>query len=376
MSEARSYGRRGRGWWLAALVLALMAMLVLAPAARADSPKPKYLRDLERPYNAGDWTLQCDSSRLCQIVGVVKPPRSGKGLRVVVMIRRGIAPGAAPTLRLAFIDPIGFLGGEISTETWRLYSRGLAKMPPPLRLGLGPIESDGGYSAQPAQALRIVDALQRWPGAIISDRGRLIARMPRGNLARLLRKMDRLQHPPKPRLTAQEAATWLKPYHYVVERSGPADRAVPDLVLLSCDTRTYANEPRGVRFGTSHYLWTASCPEGTKVFLQQQGKDPVKFDLRDEQGKIRPHDHAAVNAASLLELTLPRKGKALCGRYLKFGFSGGAFVMIEDRRYDRCRMVPYDFWPVVWSPTSWRYSDAPPLNEGNAPPTIEGVSTP
>lgn len=363
---------------LAAFTLALVGCLLMATAAqaKADNAKPKYLRDLERPYNAGDWTLQCDSSRLCQIIGVVKPPRSGKGLRAVVMIRRGIAPGAAPSLRIAFIDPIGFLGGEVSTETWRLYARGLPKMPPPLRLGLGTIEGDGGYRAEPAQAQRLLGALQRWPGSVISDRGRTIARMPRGNLSRLLRKMDRLQHPSKPRLSAAEEATWLKQYHYVVQRSAPADMAVPDMVLLSCDTRTYVNEPRGVRFGTSHYLWTASCPEGTKVFLQKEGKDPVKFDLRDEQGKIRPHDHAEFNAASLLELSLPRKGNALCGRYLKFGFSGGTFVMIEDRRYDRCRMVPPEFWPLVWHPTSWRYSDAPPSNGGNAPPANEGVSKP
>jgi hypothetical protein len=354
-----SAGRRRKpGNSVAALVLALCGVLFMASAARADNAKPKYLRDLERPYNAGDWTLQCDSSRLCQIIGVVKPPKSGQGLRAVVMIRRGIAPGASPTLRIAFIDPIGFLGGEQSTETWRLYSRGLAKMPPPLRLGLGSIEGDGGYRAEPAQSQRLLGALQRWPGSVISDRGRTIARMPRGNLARLLRKMDRLQHPAKPQLTAEEEASWLKEYHCVVQRSAPADMAVPDIVLLSCDSRTYVNDPRGVRFGTSHYLWTASCPEGSKVFLQQEGQDPVVFDVRDEQGKIRPHDHAEFNAASLLELTLPRKGNALCGRHLIFGFSAGSFVMIEDRRYDRCRMVPPAFWPVVWSPTSWRYADA------------------
>lgn len=376
MTGRVQFGWLGRVWSLAALVLALACSPLASTAARADIPKPKYLRDLERPYNAGDWTLQCNSTRLCQIIGVTKPPRSGKGLRAVVMIRRGIAPGALPSLRIAFIDPIGFLGGEVSTETWRLYSRGLPKMPPPLRLALGPIEGDGGYSAEPAQAPRLLGALQRWPGSVISDRGRMIARMPRGNLARLLRKMDRLQHPSKPRLSPAEEAAWLKQYHYVVQRSQPADRAVPDMVLLSCDTRTYVNDPRGVRFGTSHYLWTASCPEGTKVFLQQQGREPVKFDLRDDKGKIRPHDHAEFNSASLLELSLPRKGNALCGRHLKFGFSGETFVMIEDRRYDRCRMVPPEFWPVVWHPTSWRYADSPPSNGGNAPPANEGVSTP
>jgi len=363
-SSARAVGLRRPGNTVAAAVLALCGALFMTSAAWADNAKPKYLRDLERPHNAGDWTLQCDSSRLCQIIGVVKPPRSGnsdKRLRAVVMIRRGIAPGAAPALRIAFIDSIGFLGGDVSTETWRLYSRGLAKMPPPLRLGLGPIEHDGGYSAEPAQTRLLLGALQRWPGSVISDRGRTIAQMPRGNLARLLRKMDRLQHPSKPQLTAEEEATWLKQYHHVVQRSAPADMAVPDLVLLSCDTRTYVNEPRGVRFRNSYYLWTASCPEGTKVFLQQQDADPVKFDLRDEQGRIRPHDAARITDGSLLEMSLPRKGNAMCGRYLTFGFSGETFVMIEDRRYDRCRMVPHTFWPVVWSPTSWRYGDALPL---------------
>lgn len=69
----------------------------------------------------------------------------------------------------------------------------------------------------------------------------------------------------------------------------------------------------------------------------------------------------------------PRKDRIDCGHWLKFGWTGDGFAMILDRRYDRCRGVPYDFWPKVWYPTSWRYADAPPSNGGDAPPATKEV---
>jgi hypothetical protein len=357
-------------------LLTLLCLVFAGDAAMAIGPMPKYLQDLDRPYNAGDWTLQCNGSRLCQIIGVAKIPKDHVGVRAIVMIKRGIARGAKPAVRLAFVDAMGSLGVPPPADSWRLYSRGLPKMPPPIKLALGEPDADGAYRASPEVAARIISALTRWPGSVVQDRGLKIATMPRGDLARLFRKMDRLQHPKKPPMTAEETATWMKEYHYVTLRSSDADMAIPDDVLLSCDTRTYVNRPMGARVGPRHLLWTADCPEGYKIFLQHDDAAPVKFDVRDNKGKIHPHSYAGLNADSLLEIQIPKKGDDGCGRRLKLGFTGELFVMIEDRRYDRCRAVPYEYWPLVWSPTSWKYADAPPSNGGNAPPAIVGVKTP
>lgn len=359
------------------LLLILMATLFWASAVNADTPMPKYLRDLDKPYDAGDWTLQCNSSRFCQIIGVAKIPGDFVGVRAVVLIGRGIAKDEKPRVRLVFIDAMGAMAVPKPEESWRLYSRGLSKMPPPLRLGLNAADPYGAYPVQPEAAARLIGALRRWPGSVISNRGQLAVRMPRGDLDRLFHKMERLQHPPKPRLTAAEEAEWLKEYHYTILRASPSEASVPDDVLLSCDARTYTSRPFGMRFDDGHELWTAECPEGDKIFLQKGTQEPVKFDVGDTNGTIHPHGYAGINADSaMLEVQIPKKGNVDCGRRLKFGFTGREFAMIEDRQYHRCRAVPYDFWPLVWYPTSWKYADPSPSNEGNDPPVIEGVKAP
>lgn len=341
------------------------------------NPIPKYLEELDSPIHDGDWTLQCNGSQFCQIIGVKKVPRNGFGVRTVVMISRGIAMDAKPVLRLAFIDSLGALAVPPPTDSWRLYSRGLLKMPPPIKLSLGEMQANGAYRASPEAAVKLIAAFRRWPGSVIRDRGLKIASTPDGNLDRLMRKMDELQHPKRPRLTEAEKAEWLKEYHYTILRSKPAeDVPAPDAVLLACDTRTYANQPFGVRIGPRHLLWTADCPEGTKIFVQKRGEQPLNFQVYDKAKNVVPHDYAGLDDASLLNVQLPRKGRIACGRYIKMGFTGEVFVMIEDRQYDRCRNVPYDFWPLMWNPTSWKYADPPPTNEGNAPPTVEGVKVP
>ncbi len=363
------------------LVLATFLSLLLGAEAAAapvwpEGKLPAYLRELEAPHNAGDWTLQCDSSRVCRIIGVAPARRSGVGARAVVMIDRGLKDAAPLRLRFAFIDSLGSLGIPAPHEGWRLSARGSLGFPEPLVFGLGSADAQGAYHASPDAAARIIAALQRWPGSEIRDPGRLQLRMPRGHLARLLRRMDRLQHPPSPRLTAAEEAIWMKEYHYVTLRSQPAEWSMPDDVLLSCDTRTYVNDPQGARIGPKHHLWTADCPEGHKIFLQEGRKDPVIFNLRDSRGRVHLHSYAGLNAQSLLEVQIPRKGNDMCGRRLKLGFTGTEFAMIEDRRYDRCRMVPHEFWPVVWSPTSWKQIEMAPSDKGNAAPMLEGARRP
>lgn len=341
-------------------LLALFAILLLfhqPVAAEAQKPMPDYLQDLDRPFHAGDWTLQCNGSRFCQIIGVVKIPNNHKGLRAIVMINRGIEKGTLPSLRLAFVDGFGSPSRALPTEEWRLHARGLRKKLPPLQLSFGDPDADGGYRVTPDLAENMIDALRRWPGSVILSKRHHVARMPVGDLARLMRKMDRLQHPKRTRISAEDTALWLKEYHYVTLRPESVEATAPDNVLLSCDNRVRDVKPQSFRIGPDHLLWTAGCPEGVKIFLQHGDEEVVKFDVRDNEGIIRPHSHAAINGQSLLEIILPKKGNDGCGRRLQMGFTGQDFVMIEDRRYDRCRGVPQKFWPIVWHPTSWKQVD-------------------
>jgi hypothetical protein len=359
------------------VLCSLLLLFAFSVPVKAEERLPDYLQDLDRTYRAGDWTLQCNSTQFCQIIGVVKIPKDYVGVRAVVMINRGIAKDAKPVLRFAFIDSTGSLGVPPPAEGWRLYSRGLPRMPPPIKLTLGEPQGNGAYRASPEVASKVISALRRWPGSVIRDRGLKIAAMPRGDLDRLFRKMDRLQHPKQPQMTDAEKAEWLKEYRYTILRSSPVDELPTlDLVLLSCDTRTYVNRPFGARIGPMHILWTADCPAGTKIFVQKDGEEPILFEVRDNMKKIRPHSYAGMDEQSLLHIHIPDQQGSICGRYLKMGFTGEMFAMIEDRQFDRCRAVPNDFWPIMWSPTSWKYAGPPPTNEGNAPPAIEGVKTP
>jgi hypothetical protein len=361
---------------LHARVLSVLALCLAPLGVQAAAPLPDYLRDLDRAYHAGDWTLQCNSSRYCQIIGVAKVPRDLVGVRAVVLITRGVARAAQPRLRMAFIDAQGSLSVPQPQAHWRLHPRGMLRGPRPIALGFGAADSDGAYRAAPDSAARLVAAFRIWPRTSIGERGEPSVRMPRGDLDRLLRKMDGLQHPRRKRLTAAQEAEWLKEYHYTVVRASPSDDPLPDALRQPCDGRRAENQAQAARLGPQHILWTASCPNSTRVFLQRGGEAPVPFSVRDDGGAVRPHRYAGVNAQGLLELELPFKGRNDCGWALKVGFNGTGFNLIEDRRYFRCRAVPKAFWPILWHPTSWKYADPTPSNGGNAPPAIEGVGSP
>jgi hypothetical protein len=360
---------------VATLLLASLFGLGVAPAQAEVPPEmPRFLRQLDRAVNAGDWTLQCNSSQFCQIIGVVRPPRNHIGVRAVVMIERGIGKDVAPRLRMAFLDSSGALAVPPPEDHWRLIARGTMRREA-LRLGFGPMETDGAYRASPEAALAIIAALQRWPGAAVHNGERRIARMPRGDLGRLMRRMERLQHPGKDPLSPEERSQWLQEYHYTILRGGgaePVEGLAPDAVEGACPGRALANRPFLYRIGPQHRLWIAECPEGNRIFLHPDGGDPILFEMRDLTGTIRPHDYAGVDGDGLLVLQLPREGRIDCGHWVRFGWTGTSFAMILNRRYDRCRSVPHDFWPKIWYPTSWRYADAPPSSGGDAAPTGGG----
>lgn len=359
------------------LIATCLLSIGMSSAAAAENRMPDYLQELDRAHHEGDWTLQCNSSRFCQIIGVAEAARDDVGVLAVVMINRGFATEAKPVVRIAFIDYMGSITVPQPIHHLRLTSRGLKKTPKRVKLMLGEPQANGAYRASPEVAARIVDALRRWPDSTIRDRGVKVASMPRGNLKRLMRTMDQLQHPKRPRMTEAQTAEWLKEYHYTVLRSSSVDGlAAPESVLLSCDGRDGLNPPVGARIGPNHVLWTVECPHDTKVFVRKGDEPPFLFNVRDNAKNILPHRYARLDAHSLLQIHLPTKDDALCGQHLKVGFNGKDFQLIEYRRLDRCRAVPHEFWPILWNPTTWKYVEPPwPLDVPRPPAKLNAIFT-
>lgn len=371
-------------------LLAMLAVLLGPAVAQAAPPKPKYLNNLDRDYRSGDWVLQCASSQICRIVGVVK--RSGKDsqTRAVVMISRGIEKNARYYVRWAFIDDNGFVVPP-PDEAVRLFAKGRPRMPPPVPLRLGAPEGSPAhplYRTHSDHGWRIVAALRSWPAAVLRNRGKLISEMPQGNLGRLLQIMDDLQQPVSSKLTKTEENQWMKEYHYTVV---PARRtsvsAVPGLVLQSCKNWRLLNAVEGWEVDPTHLLWIAHCPDRARTFMQTRRNAngtvpgeygaPVEFNVTDTRGRKRPVHAASFDSeASLLQLTIAQDGRWDCGLQLTYGFTNqGGFGVIEDRRMPLCRSIPEAYWLVAWAPTSWKYASPPPSNGGNALPANEGVTT-
>lgn len=353
-------------------VLALLCLALLPASARAAEDMPKYLQDLDRAYRSGDWVLQCDSARVCRILGVVRKSGRGSDTRAVVTISRGIGRQAQYHVRFAFIDDHGF-DMPPPDQSVRLYTRGQPRMLPPVPLQLGAAEGDARYPqyrTNSEQAWRIVSALRHWPRAVLRGSGGAYSNLPMGNLDRLLRRMDRMQRPLAGSLSPAEEARWMKEYHYTVVRSRrPEDLAIPDDVMLACDSYTHVNSHEGWQVGPNHILWIAHCPEGAKIFLGERltGADgergryrpPVPFHVRDAKGRIRPaHDANFDSERSLLQLMLEKNGRWDCGHRLQLGYlKQGGFGLIEDRRMPMCRGLPSAYWLLAWSPTSWKLAD-------------------
>lgn len=354
----------------------LHAFVPVAAQARAHPGLPDYLDALDRAYDAGDWTLQCNSTRLCQIIGAARPSSKPDDVRAVVLINRGIRKGASPSVRIGFIDGQGDIVPLTPGEDWRLLASGLPKRPPPLKPGFAAQAPDGAFRIGADRADKVVRALRNWPATSIRNRAGLIARMPRGNLSRLQAKMERLQHPGSPRMTPAEDSAWLKEYHYVVERPSPADHPAPSGVVRSCPGGAAADGAEGLRFSGGAHLWLARCGALSVIHAETAQGSLRRIDPRDTAGQVYSEFRARLVEGAKLQIDLPRAQGHMCGQQMTFGHAGGQFFMLDHRRYNRCRKVPPQFWPRLWYPTSWKFSNTSPSNGGNAPPSIEGVRKP
>lgn len=350
-------------------IAAALAVFLAIPAA-ASEPWPRFLLDLDRAYRAGDWVLQCDSSRICRILGVVRHKGGDADARAVVIISRGIEANARYYLSLAFIDDEGFsLPAPQDEIRFGAPGRNLRTIP----LTLGEPIGDPAYPlyrAAPDSGWRIVAALRSARGMELRRSAGLVSRLPRGDLDALLRRMDELQSPLSAHLGPDEESRWMQEYNYSVVRAHPPEvLAAPDAVLNAC-----TGEHRIIRHETwqldpANLLHIAHCPEGGYTFLQtrpapqgpmlQAYAPPIQIDVLGPDGAKRPAQAVSFDpASSILELTMTQNGRWDCGLRLQYAWTDrAAFGVIEDRRMPMCRNIPPAYWLVAWKPTSWRYAD-------------------
>lgn len=366
--------------------LVLAALIASGTAAHAGAgERPQFLQDLSRAYTAGDWVLQCDSARICRILGVVRTTAPGTDSRAIIVISRGIEANARYFVRLAFIDDHGLVLPPPAEPVW-LQATGRPGLPAPLGLTLGPAEGEAEaplYRVSADQAWRVVNALRRWPGAVLRRRGGVIARMPRGDLAALLARMDALQASPGSRMSADEERQWMREYHFrIVRAQSAAGLSAPDTVVQSCGDHRQVVAQESWAVDADAVLWIAHCPDGARAFLHRH-KDgefapPEPLYVTHISGTLRPIADARFDrATSFLELLLADKGRWDCGTRVRYAYTdAAAFGVIEDRHMPLCRSIPAVYWLRVWSPTSWRYADAPPSDEGNALPPTAGIVRP
>lgn len=357
-------GGRAVGWRLCAcLVAVLWQCLSWSPAnAQPEAEKPHYLRQLSQQYRAGDWVLQCDSWSACHILGAPGMGKDPARIRPVIMIRHGWKRGDGFELRIALIDGYGEVQRLTPGRSGRFMALGATRGLAPIAFVLGPADKDGAFAVADTDPARLVAALRHWPdGRLMLDGGGKV-RLPRGNLDYLLRKMVRLQFPAQDPLSKSERSEWMKEYHYRLVPIAPARTGVPEMVELSCDQVTHAPSVEGWQLDRRNRLWIAQCPESSRLFLQVDGKEPVTFDLKDRNGRVQDRLRATYNDRTmLLEIRLSYKGRGDCGQFVRFGWTDQAeFGMIEHRPLSTCRFVPAQFWPLSWTPTSWRFVPATP----------------
>jgi hypothetical protein len=367
------------------MLAALIASGTAAQAGAGAEQRPQYLQDLSRAYRAGDWVLQCDSSRICRILGVVRTSGRDTDRRAIIVISRGIEANAQYFVRFAFIDDHGLVLPPPAEPIW-LYATGRPGLPLPLRLTLGPAEGEAEaplYRVGADQAWRVVNALRRWPGAVLRGPGGVTSRMPRGDLAALLAQMDALQVSPASRMSAEEENQWMREYHYAVVRARPATGLPhPDAVAQSCGDHGQVVAQESWAVDADAVLWIAHCSAEAKIFMQRREAgalaEPVPLHVTHITGTRRPVREARFDReTSFLQLLLSDEGRWDCGTRVRYGYTDqAAFGVIEDRHMPLCRAIPAGYWLRVWSPTSWRYADAPPSDEGNALPPTEGVVRP
>lgn len=348
--------------------LLLFLLLVLVPSdlarARPEAEKPRYLRQLSQQYRAGDWVLQCDSWAACHIMGVVATGRKAERLRPVIMIRRGWNRSDGFEVQIALIDGYGEVQSLKPGQAGRFLARQTTRAPRVIDFTLAATGKGQAYPVSGTDVSRLVGVLRRWPdGRLVLGAGPPLP-LPRGNLDYLLRKMEQLQFPKRDPLSKSQRADWMKEYHYRLLPITPARTGVPDEVNLACDTLTYAPAAEGWQLDQRNRLWIAQCPEASRMFLQVDGKEPVTFNLKDRNGRVQTGLRAYFDPASgLLEVRLSYKDRGDCGQFVRFGWTDQAsFGIIEHRVLYTCRFVPARFWPLSWTPSSWKFLPATPLD--------------
>jgi hypothetical protein len=303
----------------------------------------------------------------CRILGVVEMRENTSEIRPVVMIDRRGKANAAFQVQIAFIDAYGQPAKTPDGDQWRVQAR--AEDAPAFAFDLRAANAVNAHPVAPAFAETLVDWLGERRNAVLDDGIGSRLRMPRGALAKLVQTMDRLQRPKTDPLSAAERSAWLKQYHYKIVHVKRATGAeAPDDVKFGCDERPYPRYIDALQLDPEHVFWIAHCPEGSRMFLQKSGREPIDFDLRRFNGGVQRDVYSDFDPqTSLLTVEISQGQRGDCGQRVRFGWTDQQnFGMIEHRRMTMCRHVPANLWPLFWSPTRWSYVGGPPSSSGDA----------
>lgn len=328
------------------LRFALLLLFGWASAAQAQAT-PRFER-------AGDWALVCDNQQQCTLTGVANIPGS---VRIAVSITRDNTPAAPAFVRMVLLRHDGVVVGDA-----HLHGAGfdytLAGPDGGLVLRADATVIEGLQFFDPAQSGAIVDWLARHRPTHLLSGGQPYALLPRGNLPRLLRLMDRRQPD-----VARPEEPWPETYepprfdHEIYPRDQVTIEALPPEIARECPGATTLNSPA---FGIDHtteptLMLVVPCYDHAAIFVWRPGGPPSRWLLRDGIGQRYQTSVATYEAdQGLLHLRFTNGDRQDCGYGADWAWvDGEGYMLLTSWWMPDCRGLPPILWPRTFLLSSW-----------------------
>lgn len=302
----------------------MMARLALCLALLLCLPAPASA--VPRFDTAGDWSLVCDEGQLCTITGIADLPNRPGNVRVAVSIVRDNAPEAPNYLRML---PIRWDG--VPVEDAHLYGFRLAGPDGGLMLSPSGNMTEGINHFFPAESAAIIDWFVRHRPHYLLQEGAHFARLPVGDLARLLRLRDqrqldvaRVDAPPDE--IELPGRAWFE--IFPTERT-PLD-ALPRAIVRRCPRATPANSPGyGIDHNTNPtLLLIVPCGAHSAIYTWFRGAPPALQRLDDPIARryrrsVTDYD----DTSGILTITYRQGRRTDCGYRARWAWVDGEGLM-------------------------------------------------
>jgi hypothetical protein len=302
---------------------------------------------------AGDWSLICDENSTCTIIGIPDLPNQPGNVRIAVSILRGNEPGAPNYLRMLLIRWDG-----VPVEDQHLYGFHLAGPDGGLMLDASGDMAQGINFFFPAQSAQLIDWFARHRPAQLLQEGQPFARLPAGNLARLLRIRDQRQP-----AVAQSRERWAQEdehgrvnFEIFPREQEPLD-ALPPQIPRECPGATPADSPAyGIDHTTSPTLMlVVPCGKQAAIFTWFRDGAPVRQNLSDPIAQRYSHSTVDYDDdQGLLTFTFTNGRRQDCGYRSQWAWvDGEGFMRLQAWWMPDCRGLPPILWPQIFNLTGW-----------------------